>query len=328
MKALHAANTPRSTSTTISSRFRPLSLPLYLDYKTPTPKQRTVDVAPAPVVRQSKPTTPTTPQAKHGVSGSIQLPRILRGPIAVRSSLLPKPTPTPTPNAFYHPQRAESRCCQMLMQGLFVAFEDDSIGSGFSHHQSKHEDLLADGGRPFTHFISLSTRYSASIAHAHSADGRTRSLRLRLPRLYSAVPPTDEQIAERVHAARLAALSRGEGFGEDEYYNVVFESEVDYADKGFTQLEALQLLAVRDFLSTAGLDPDLHSGATARVLVTTPRDHRTDAIAAVMGYLSLVLGHPVAKLLRTQNSHPRILSIWKYAVSDECAVFIQDVARL
>jgi hypothetical protein len=63
-------------------------------------------------------------------------------------------------------------------------------------------------------------------------------------------------------------------------------------------------------------------------LVTTPRDHRTDAIAAVMGYLSLVLGCRVAKVLKTQDNHSRVLAIWKNTISDECARFLEDVCHL
>ncbi|KAK7033776.1 hypothetical protein R3P38DRAFT_3351585 [Favolaschia claudopus] len=61
------------------------------------------------------------------------------------------------------------------------------------------------------------------------------------------------------------------------YKRSLGQGSFDYEVPSF---EALQLLAARDFLYASGLnvDPD-----RVRVLVTRPRGHRTDAIAAVMG---------------------------------------------
>nr|GAT45814.1 predicted protein [Mycena chlorophos] len=333
-------------------RFRPLSLPVSLDYRSASKRRiaeaGTVDsTLPSPVVDCASPLTPTratyagppTPtRSKHTVSGSLQI-----AAAAVRNTLLSRPSltpngipvnrpiglpvaPSPSPrHARYHPQRAESRCCQVLMQGLFVAFEDDFVDSGVP----RPEELLADGGRPFTHLISLSTRHRSLISHTTDKRSGVQRLELRLPKLYSPLPPTDEEIEERVHFARIAALERGEVFGEDEYYDVLFNSDA-YVPDGFTHLEALQLISARDFLLSAALIPELHppEQSQVRVLVTTPRDHRTDAIAAVMGYLSLVLKAPVERLLRKQNAHPKMLAIWKYTISDECATFLQQVSQI
>ncbi|KAF7311469.1 hypothetical protein MKEN_01049200 [Mycena kentingensis (nom. inval.)] len=333
MKALNSptsAALPRSTS--ISSRFRPLSV--HLDK---VARRRSVDTPPASPAIAQPPATPTT--AKHSVSSSIQLaaasiPRILRGPAAVRSSFFPKPAPSaPAPLQHrprpYYLQCNESRCPQILAQGLYIAFEDDFVDSGVP----RHDTLLADG-QPFTHFISLSTRHSSPISQSTDLETGARFLKLRLPRRYSPVPPTDAELAERVHVARIRAVERGEDFTEDDYYNVIFDSESESEggqcpEPGFTQLDARQLLAARDFLCGAGLDLSIgHHPSLARVLVTTPRDHRGEAVAAVLGYLSVMLRHSVMRLVRTQNSHPKILSIWKYAISEDCAAFLQEVARL
>ncbi|KAK7033780.1 hypothetical protein R3P38DRAFT_3351587 [Favolaschia claudopus] len=106
------------------------------------------------------------------------------------------------------------------------------------------------------------------------------------------------------------------------YKRSLGQGSFDYEVPSF---EALQLLAARDFLYASGLnvDPD-----RVRVLVTRPRGHRTDAIAAVMGYLSLELGVPTAKVLKTQNTHPRVLAIWKDTVSEECARFLEEVCHV
>ncbi|KAJ7454607.1 hypothetical protein B0H11DRAFT_2069172 [Mycena galericulata] len=309
-------NTPTNTSISRSgtlSRFRSLSLPVYLDHKAPI-KKRLV----APIEQQQRPPaaspkSPTTPTGFH-ISG---IPRILRpGP---RTPLLSRLTPPSTPRPYYHPKQNESRCCQMLIHGLFVAFEDDFVDSGVP----KSEDLLADGGRPFTHFISLSTRHKMQIKQSVDRKTGARRLRLKLPRLYSPAPPSPAELEERMRAAREAA-ARGAVFTEDEYYDVYFD-EGEGSRSRFTGLEALQLLAARDFLYASGLGT---ADEDVRVLVTTPRDHRTDAIAAVMGYLSLVLGYRVAKVLRTQDTHPKVLNIWKDTISEECAAFIEDVCHL
>jgi hypothetical protein len=206
----------------------------------------------------------------------------------------------------------------MLIHGLFVAFEDDFVESG----TPRPEGLRADGGREFTHFISLSARHKAPIKHTVDRKSGVKRLKLRLPRLYSPIAPTPEELAEKLAAAREAAEAEEIVLSQDDYYDILFD---EGEGSRFTGLEALQLLAARDFLYGTGLAADSES---VRVLVTTPRDHRTDAIAAVMGYLSLVLRCRVAKVLRTQDNHPRILGIWKDTVSAECADFIEEVCHL
>ncbi|KAJ7467486.1 hypothetical protein FB451DRAFT_1482671 [Mycena latifolia] len=289
-------------------RFRPLSLPVYLDYKFPT-KRRPAAPVEAQVPQRHSVVVPAK-QAAAG-SGFSAIPRILRP--GVRATLVKPPPPV-----YYHPMQNESRCCQMLIHGLFVAFEDDFVDSGVP----KSEDLCADGGKPFTHFISLSARYKTPIKQLVDRKTGAKRLRLGLPRLYSTTPPTAEDIEAKVRAARDAAEAQGIMLSEDDYYDIVFD---EGEGSRYTSLEALQLLAARDFLFASGLREDSH---TVRVLVTTPRDHRTDAIAAVMGYLSLVLGHSVAKVLRTQDSHPKVLGIWKDTISKDCAAFIEDVCNL
>ncbi|KAJ7142215.1 hypothetical protein C8R44DRAFT_974071 [Mycena epipterygia] len=308
MKDLHSPTNnsiPRSVNL---SRFRPLSLPVYLDYK-PATKRRSI----APVEQPPTAGRPSAAPAKHVSSGFqiSSIPRILRP--GGRVHLLSKPPPPS-----YHPRANESRCCQMLIHGLFVAFEDDFVDSGVP----KSEDLRADGGKEFTHFIALSTRHKTQIKQSVDRKTGAKRLRLRLPRLYNPIPPTPEELEEKLAVARQKAAAEGRALSDDEYFDVVFD---EGERSGFTGLEALQLLAAREFLYDSGLGAD---NKTVRVLVTTPRDHRTDAIAAVMGYLSLVLGYRVAKVLRTQDNHPKVLGIWKHTISEECAEFIEDVCLL
>ncbi|KAJ7640576.1 hypothetical protein B0H17DRAFT_1275837 [Mycena rosella] len=290
-------------------RFRPLSLPVYLDYRAPT-KRRTIAPVEAPGAQRHSVLVPAKQAVPSGfhISG---IPRILRP--GARAALAKPPPP-----AFRHPQQNESRCCQMLIHGLFVAFEDDFVDSGVP----KSEDLRADGGREFTHFISLSARYKTPIKQVVDRKTGAKRLRLGLPRLYSTTPPTAADIEEKVAAAKKEADAAGIVLSQDDYYDIVFD---EGEGSRYTRLEALQLLAARDFLFGSGLRED---SRTVRVLVTTPRDHRTDAIAAVMGYLSLVLGCSVAKVLRTQDHHPKVLGIWKDTISEDCAAFIEDVCNL
>ncbi|KAJ7791689.1 hypothetical protein B0H13DRAFT_2394206 [Mycena leptocephala] len=288
MKDLNTFPTSAIPRSVTLSRFRPISLPIYLDYKI-APKRR----LPAPLLHPAHP-PPLRPSA----------PPLQTHPVPA--------FPTPYP----HPRSNESRCCQMLIHGLFVAFEDDFVESG----TPRPEGLRADGGREFTHFISLSARHKAPIKHTVDRKSGVKRLKLRLPRLYSPIAPTPEELAEKLAAAREAAEAEEIVLSQDDYYDILFD---EGEGSRFTGLEALQLLAARDFLYGTGLAADSES---VRVLVTTPRDHRTDAIAAVMGYLSLVLRCRVAKVLRTQDNHPRILGIWKDTVSAECAEFIEEIA--
>ncbi|KAJ7186140.1 hypothetical protein C8R46DRAFT_1185608 [Mycena filopes] len=345
-----ASNLPRS-------RFRPVSLPVYLDsYKGHLAKKRMprppVEPAPAPAQRSS----PKQPGSGFYLSSSI--PRMLRP--SNRTSLLSRPRPIalPTPPyiptsptsapASYRPHAYESRCCQMLIHGLYVAFEDDFIASGFG--LERKEELCADGGRPFTHFISLSTRHPAAIAspapaplkkglgkaNVNGARAPPRRLNLRLPRLYSPTPPTPAELEEKVAAAREAAARHGVTLSQEDYYDILFD---EGEGSGVTGLAAAQLLAARDFLFASNLDSDSpHSSnsnlgegeveSETRVLITTPRDHRTDAIAVAMTYLAIVLNTPVRRILRTQDKLPRVLPIWKGTMSEDCAAFVEQVARL
>ncbi|KAK7057941.1 hypothetical protein R3P38DRAFT_3547051 [Favolaschia claudopus] len=306
MKDLPSSALPCSAT---RSRFRPISLPVYLDSKAAAKRQ-----ARPPV--DSPPISPVDPPSLRSGGGFhiSAIPRLLRP--AARPPLLSKQPMPPIP--YPHPKANESRCCQMLIHGLFVAFEDDYTSYG----ESRPEDLRADGGRPFTHFISLSTLHNSAISQTSDRRTGTRRLKLRLPRLYSPEPPTPEELEDKVAAAREAAAAEGIILTQDDYYDIVFD---EGEGSRFTGLEALQLLAARDFLYASGLnvDPD-----RVRVLVTTPRDHRTDAIAAVMGYLSLELGVRVAKVLKTQDTHPRVLAIWKDTISEECARFLEEVSHV
>ncbi|KAJ7076665.1 hypothetical protein B0H15DRAFT_578450 [Mycena belliarum] len=289
-------------------RFRPLSLPVYLDYKLTNSKRRPAAPVEPPTPQRHSIIVPAKQHGAAAASGFSAIPRMLRP--TVRASLAKA--------VYHHPQQNESRCCQMLIHGLFVAFEDDFVDSGVP----KSEDLRADGGKPFTHFISLSARYKTPIKQLVDRKTGVKRLRLGLPRLYSTTPPTAADIEAKVRAARDAAAERGVVLTEDDYYDVVFD---EGESSRYTSLEALQLLAARDFLFGSGLRED---SRTVRVLVTTPRDHRTDAVAAVTGYLSLVLGCSVAKVLHTQDHHPKVLNIWKDTISEECAEYIEDVCVL
>ncbi|KAJ7849217.1 hypothetical protein B0H14DRAFT_3138017 [Mycena olivaceomarginata] len=300
---------PRSAT---RSRFRPISLPVYLDSKVVAKRQ------PRPPV-ESPPASPVLPASLLRQSGAFQIsaiPRLLRP--AARPPLLSKQPSSSSSAPSPHPKANESRCCQMLIHGLFVAFEDDFASSGVP----RSEELLADGGRPFTHFITLSTQHKAPITHTSDRRTGARRLKLQLPRLYSSEPPTEEELADKVAYARDAAAAQGIVLSQEDYFDIVFD---EGEGSGYTGLDALQLLAARDFLYASGLSADSEH---VRILVTTPRDHRTDAIAAVMGYLSLVLGCRVAKVLKTQDNHSRVLAIWKNTISDECARFLEDVCHL
>ncbi|KAJ7619419.1 hypothetical protein FB45DRAFT_930743 [Roridomyces roridus] len=303
MKDLNpTTSVPRATS-----RFRPLSLPVYLDYRTPKRHMAVSGDSPPSPLHSISPKTPG-----FHISG---IPRMLRP--GARTILLSKPSAP----LDYRPQQNESRCCQMLMHGLFVAFdEDDFVDSGVP----RNEDLLAEEGRPFTHFISLSTRHKTPIRQSVDRKTGAQRLRLQLPQLYDRTPPSAEVLDAKVLAARDAAGLRGEILTQDDL-NIMFD---EGEDTRFTGLDALQLIAARDFLFGASLPSGPSDPTTVRVLVTTPRDHRTDAIAAVMGYLSIVLRRSVQKILQVQDGHSRVLTIWKNTLSEECAEFIEDVCHL
>ncbi|KAF8160327.1 hypothetical protein K438DRAFT_1985753 [Mycena galopus ATCC 62051] len=310
MKDLASSVVPRSTT---RSRFRPISLPVYLDSKTPKRQPRApTGTPPAASVMHTSMLDPGSGFQSSGI------PRFLRP--SARPPHLSKPSLPPAPSAttIGQPKVYESRCRQMLAHGLFVAFEDDYASFG----APTAEDLRADGERPFTHFISLSTRHKAPITHTSERRTGARRLKLQLPHLYSPEPPTAEELTDKIAYAREAAAEQGTILTQEDYYDIVFD---EGEGSGYTGLEAPQLLAARDFLLASGLNS---KSEDVRVLVTTPRDHRTDALAAVMGYLSLALRERVAEVINLLDTHPRILAIWKDTISEECALFLEDVCHL
>jgi len=190
------------------------------------------------------------------------------------------------------PKRDECRCLQELVPGLFVAFEDDRLAFGDGAAAEYGERLKTHKGEDFTHIVSLSTEGAAEVAMMCAAGAKSH-LRLVIP------------------AARDAA------------------DDVE-DDNVQLQLSPSQLATARDFLSLTNLrlSPTAYSkSADVRILITTPRNCRVDAMAIASCYLSFASGHSVRKVLAHFDDGNCYLSVWQGIMDWRTWDIVESVAR-
>ncbi|THU83439.1 hypothetical protein K435DRAFT_844037 [Dendrothele bispora CBS 962.96] len=114
--------------------------------------------------------------------------------------------------------------------------------------------------------------------------------------------------------------------------------EMDDSDDGMTRLTMKQLCAARDFLAGSGYDVTRDSmrngtrkndggsssghvanprnergggGGGPRILITAPRDHRTDVISILVCFLAYVSNNPATELLSRIDKQKEFLSVWR-----------------
>jgi len=190
------------------------------------------------------------------------------------------------------PRQDECRCLQELVPGLFVAFEDDQLAFGHAAAGGSGERLKTYSGEDFTHIISLSTEKGAEAAMVRGASAEAH-LRLVIPAAQDAPDDEDDFIVKPV-------LSRP------------------------------QLLAARAFLSATNirLSPTAYSqSADVRILITTPRNHRVDAMAIASCFLSFASGNSVRRVLAHFDDKDRYLSVWQGIMDCQAWDFVESVAR-
>ncbi|KAK7472173.1 hypothetical protein VKT23_000295 [Stygiomarasmius scandens] len=113
--------------------------------------------------------------------------------------------------------------------------------------------------------------------------------------------------------------------------------EMDDSDDGVTRLTMKQLSVARDFLAGSGYDvtqeirnmkdPGSASRESPRILITAPRDHRTDVISILVCFLAYVSNNPATELLARIDKQKEFLSVWRGAVGREGAQVVQQGVR-
>lgn len=172
-----------------------------------------------------------------------------------------------------------------IIPGMFVAFHDDR----------DRGVKVSEGGKQFTHVVSISSSSTPGLAIEYSStydDGsHIRALHLTIPRKSSTNP---------LHPPRLS-------------------------------LSLAQLRVARDFLSlalpyTPHSSPTAWSTSQARLLITTPLGRPVDAVCVIATYLSFTSGEDLCDVLRGINEIEELASAWKRQVCEQDAEFAQLVA--
>jgi len=213
----------------------------------------------------------------------------------------------------------------MIMPGLFVAFEDDCVAFG----GGKGCELTTPTGEEFTHIISLSRHRDAVANIQYSVDDYTHAQRLHLslpPKRDNSYDISFELTETQLLAAQEFFSRSGRKLSPDEIQSLL--SDEMHGD-GVTGLDVDQLLAARDFLASSGYNISItRPDRDVRLLITTPRDRRTDAISAVACYLSYASGYTVKEILRFHDQQKGFMRVWQGVVSGYGVDFVNEVAQL
>lgn len=215
------------------------------------------------------------------------------------------------------PQKNEARCCQMIIPGLYVAFEHDSVSFG----ETRKEELRTSDNKPFTHTIRLAVLGSSCSPIETSFDQETLAqiLHLNLPRLYPSEAPSPEvPLSQLDIAEQLTGNSHPEG--AEALRAVLFDNP---EGDGISVLDMSQLSAAHQFIQASGFKTRGHS--LVRLLITAPRNHRTDAISVVLCWLKHASGWTARHMVQWINSRPPsdFLSIWQGTVTLEGADYVE-----
>jgi hypothetical protein len=173
---------------------------------------------------------------------------------------------------------------------MFIAFHDDR----------RKAINVSEGGKQFTHVISISSSSSPGRAVEYSStyeDGsHIRALHLTIPNL--AQKPLSTDFSQR---PRLV-------------------------------LSVSQLRVARDFLSlalpyTPESTPNAWSTSSTRLLITTPLGRPVDALCVIAAYLSFTSREYVCDILTGINEMEELESVWRNQVCEHDAGLAQLVAE-
>jgi hypothetical protein len=238
----------------------------------------------------------------------------------------------------FRQQAYEARCIQIIAPGLYVAFEDDNrafataLGAPSSKKLSHPEDLLTRDGLSFTHIIALSHQSSrsgrercSSIEHA-DPETRVKYLHLSLPPL----PAFGTHKFERQLMSLGLTLTSECDPNEYPLMNYEREKYIHVLDlieeRRLPQLYPQQFEEAKYFIHESGYNyRNLQSPLPVRILITTPRDGRADAMALLAVYLAFATGRAVEDILHLMDSKESLMSVWKETVGKE---WVDDLQQL
>jgi hypothetical protein len=236
-----------------------------------------------------------------------------------------------SPTYYRFAQRDESRCLQEIITGCYVAFQDDTVA--WDGIRSK-DALATPNGGCWSHIVSIS-----EIPPNHSGSSGSGS-------------SSSSDDPDNGYADDGSSLAYDEDFQTLRIF-VPSTPGADADDEDFTHpsLTTDQLLAARDFLSFYGhalnWDPSApyktcHSSSSScsscgeecdhpppvRLLITTPRNRRADALSVAACYLAFAFNVSVDSLLRNLNNRWACIPIWKHALDRDGVQFVESVVAM
>jgi len=287
---------------------------------------------------KAAPVVPITQSAVTNINNNpnppAALPRLPR-----RKQVAPvAPVPQPLSEVSRFVGKDESRCLQQIIPGCFIAFEDDTTSLDRENGQGPVKETLEPRtGECWTHVISITRPPPQAACTCESAcncdqkeqeqeegrvveDHAAHTLNLTLPPSSNTTTYVD---LPTPHSVRLSADAADEPIDDN---NIIL-------------LKTNQLIAARDFLSCHGrslpypLTPSDPTAAPSfptpvRILITTPRNHRTDALAVACCFLSFAFNMQVGQVVTEINTRKDCLSVWKAGVGPKAAKFIEQAVRI
>jgi hypothetical protein len=297
---------------------------------------------------KAAPVVPITQSAVTNINNNpnppAALPRLPRRKQVARPPVVqeaPQAVPQPLSGVSRFVGKDESRCLQQIIPGCFIAFEDDTTswdrGVTENGQQAVKETLEPRNGECWTHVISI-TRPPPQVACTCESACNCDNKELE----------QEEGKVVEDHAAHTLNLTLPPSSNTTTYVDLPTPHSVclsaDAADEPIDDnntilLKTNQLIAARDFLSCHGRSlpyPLTPSDPTAspsfptpvRILITTPRNHRTDALAVASCFLAYAFNMQVGQVVTEINTRKDCLSVWKAGVGPKAVKFIEQAVRI
>ncbi|KAF9262559.1 hypothetical protein L218DRAFT_390504 [Marasmius fiardii PR-910] len=222
----------------------------------------------------------------------------------------------------------ESRCLQYISSGISVAFEDDARSFGV---RVTDEELRTEDGRRFSHIIQISRTkdfFSPSTISYSTDRHLTKHLHL------STLPLPHDQYEQQMQVLSLdPELTRITAEQADIYLDSSYfspEKRFTLADNGVAKLGSRQLAAAKEFIRSSGTGvittQTTHPGRTLpQILVTAPRDHRTDIMSVVACFLASTSDSSPAEVVKSIDRQRGVKRIWQGCISRVGVEYIQGV---
>ncbi|KAK7030939.1 hypothetical protein VNI00_013885 [Paramarasmius palmivorus] len=215
----------------------------------------------------------------------------------------------------------ESRCLQYIAHGIYVAFEDDS--RAFGSPGPTTEELRAESGQRFTHIVQIVNSEPTPIITYFTNQNKTRYLRLSTKRHSHHRYELQMSVLTRDPELHDMSPEQADLFLGATYYTT--EKMFMPGAEGVARLRPKQMVAAREFIRLSGAASSA-GRISPRVLITAPRDHRTDIISIVACFLSATSGKCAAEVVNSINNQREMKTVWQGCVSRKGVEYIQGLA--